>query len=155
MARRKGDKNKNSVSAFERYWRVAVCGEPVPSKGDLRIRRHRARKERETADAAWAVEARGALASGGLCPLCTKITLATLFSVDTGEDPTLPRNLAAFTASRALWDADLPFSARDRAEADEEYHQMRREKWLAQVDEVMKLRKQHLAPRKRRAPRKK
>ena len=178
MSRPKGSKNKQRRSAFERYWRLDRGIDHAPSKGDRRVRRHRAREELKAEDTAWAMDARAALssgglcspctletkvrlglveasvalASGGLCPLCASRIEADLALIYYSEDP-LARRLTAFTISRARFEMELPLlplSARERDELDDEYRQIRREKQLAHVDEVkMELRKRRRAAMKK------
>jgi hypothetical protein len=66
MSRPKGSKNKRAMPTLERYWR-AEFGLDTVTKGDLRARKSRARKEKKAEDAAkvaaYAAEARKYLAS--------------------------------------------------------------------------------------------
>ncbi len=144
MGRRKGDKNKKPVPARERYWRAKLGADRVT--GDtLRVRRSRARKEWKAEGAAWAIEARKYLASDPPDTLLTRLTKGKLARIDAGEDGDVGPEGFDFHRITAELAAIKVQSARDFAAFYKKWRKKRQEKWLAEVDEVMKLRRQRRA----------
>jgi hypothetical protein len=121
MSRPKGSKNKNRVSARERYWRAEFRFDPV-TKQDMRVRKHRARKEQKAEDPTWAAKHREKLAAKGLLD-APKLVMPWA------------RDVALHGPTMQVWAAkiDSAFLVAWRQEQREIRQEKLREKLLAQV----------------------